>query len=269
VHQATILHARDDFADASVLLKEAEKIAGKKKDKNILASCYYTQALVARESRDLVRAATLFRKAQQFYRELNNREELERCTRQLKSLPGTTEPEHTPAPARAERTDQMGFLDKIKEIFRSGPKRDPEAEAVALGQKVMALKAAGDFSKAGAMLEDVVKLFREARDTAGLCNCAQFYAEMSWGSEAKGGQSALSVAFAQRGEKLAREVGCTEGLIEGLRYQVYCLLVNEKKPAAALPLAEEAYRLAQQSGSDLTGMLAEMLNFARQGTGQL
>jgi len=269
VNQATILHARDDFAGASVLLKEAEKIAGKKKEKNILASCYYTQALVARESGDLVRAATLFRKAQQFYRELNNREEMERCTRQLNSLPGTTKREPTPAPARAERTDPIGFLDKIKGIFRSGPKRDPQAEAVALGERVMALRAAGDFSKAGAMLDDVVKLFREARNTTGLGNCARLYAEMAWGSEAKDGQTALSVAFAQRGEKLAREVDCLEGLIEGLRYQVYCLLVNEKKPAAALPLAEEAYRLAQQSGSDLTGMLAEMLNFARHGTGQL
>ncbi|MBI3797858.1 MAG: DUF4062 domain-containing protein [Deltaproteobacteria bacterium] len=113
-----------------------------------------------------------------------------------------------------------------------------------LGNQALILQDRGDLDGAWALHKEEERLCRELGDKAGL------YATLGNQALILRARGDLDGAWAllKEQERLCRELGDPNGLATSLANQAFLLARDRSRPREALPLAEEAYRLATNHG---------------------
>lgn len=113
-----------------------------------------------------------------------------------------------------------------------------------LGNQAVIMRDRGDLEGAMALLREAERLCRELGSKDGLSACLGNQALIL---QARGDLEGAMVLH-REAERLCRELGTPEGLAISLVNQAHLLANNLGQPGGALPLAEEAYRLATEHG---------------------
>lgn len=134
-----------------------------------------------------------------------------------------------------------------------------------LGSQASIRIARGDFGGAMEDLKQQEQLCRELNDLQSLKGCLTNQAVVC----RKRGQVAEALALHKQEEQLCRQLNSSHGVALSLINQAHLLADKLKQPGSALPLAEEAYRLATRHGfNNLAGQIKTRLLRIRQKASQ-
>jgi hypothetical protein len=129
-------------------------------------------------------------------------------------------------------------------VFRK--RKDKAGLHKSLGRQALIYRDRGELEKAMKLLREEELICREIGDKDGL--------QRSLGNQAvihrEWGEPDYAMKLHKEKERISRELGNTKGIVLSLLNQAGILVYDRRDPAAALPLLEEAYKLAVSSGSD-------------------
>jgi len=133
--------------------------------------------------------------------------------------------------------------------------------AQSLGHQAGLRLARGDYPGAMEVLKQQEEICRQIDDLGGLKGCL--------GNQAvvlrKRGDYGAALTLHKEEEALCRQLNSSHGVALSLINQAHVLADKMKQPATALPLAEEAFRLATRHGfNNLAGQIKTRLNRIRQ-----
>ena len=271
-NQANILHARGDLDGAMRLLKEVERLGRELGNKDSLQRTLGNQAQVLTDRGDLNGAMRLYQDQERICRELGNknglaaslrnralilhaRGDLDRAMklhqeqglicRELGEKEGLQASLGNQAAILYARGDLDGAMRLHKEqerICRELGNKDGLQRT--LGNQAVILQTLGDLDGAMRLHRDEEQICRELGDKDGLQRTFRNQAVIL---RARGD---LDGAFRlhREQERICREMGNVEGIAISLANQVLLLAMDRNRPEEALPLAEEAYRLARDHG---------------------
>jgi hypothetical protein len=250
-NQAFILKARGNIDGAMTLLKEEERICRELGDPAGLQRSLGNQALIRQDRGDLDGAMALLTEQERICRELGNPAGL------AVSLGN-----------QALILETRGNIDGAMTLHKERERicrelGDPAGLYAALGKQALILKTRGDLDGAMALHKEEERICRELGDLANL--------QRSLGSQAlileARGDLDGAMALHKEKERICRELGDTAGLARSLANQAFLLGLTMGRPRAALPLAEEAYRLASQHGLTALAQQIRPILYRLQGGG--
>jgi tetratricopeptide (TPR) repeat protein len=246
--QALILSDRGDLDGAMALHKEAERICRELGNVDGLQICLGGQALILKARGDLDGAMALHKEAERICRELGNVDGLSAC---LCNQAGILY-------VRGDLDGAMALHKEEERICRELGNVD--GLQICLGGQALILKARGDLDGAMALLKEQERICRELGNVDGLqrslCNQA--------GILYVRGDLDGAMALWEEEERICRELGNVESLAGSLANQALMLAQDMNRPREALPLAEEAYRLASDNGyATLADQVKRILDIVR------
>jgi tetratricopeptide (TPR) repeat protein len=230
--QALTLKDRGDLDGAMALLKETDRICRITGNKDELRCSLGAQALILNDRGDLDGALKLHAEEAQLSRELGNRLGLQISLGNQAGIYYT-----------------RGQLDRALELYkeeeglcRAMGKKD--GLAISLKGQALVLKDRGDLDGALKLFQEEAQLRGELGNRDGL--------QISLGNQANiyfaRAEFDAAMACYREQEQLCREKGHMEGLAISLINQALTLGTQLNQPGQAIPLAEEAYRLASEHG---------------------
>ena len=283
-NQAGVHYVRGELERAMLLFRQQEQICRELGNKNGLQTCYGNQAMIHEARGELDRAMELFKHEERLCRELDNKDG-------LASSLGSQAMIHR---SRGELDLAMKLLEQQERLSRqSGNKR---SLGISLGNQALVLKDRGELDRALDLATQTERLCRELGDKDpfqwSLGNLAviltdrdelkrakelleqqeQICREMgnqrslgtSLGNQAlvltENGELERAVELHQREEQICRKLGVKEELATSLKNQADLLGCRMQQPHRALPLAEEALKVADEHGY---GPLAQQIRDIR------
>jgi tetratricopeptide (TPR) repeat protein len=287
-NQATILLARSELDGAMTLLQQQEEICRRLNDPAGLSRSLGNQALILKDRGDLDGAMTLLQQAEEICRRLNDPAKLsaylgsqatilmargdldgamtllqqqEEICRRLNDPVGLRRSLGNQAVILRARGDLDGAMDLHKQeeaICRR--LNDPAGLSICLGNQGLTLYDQGDLDGAMTLLHQQEEICRRLNDPAGLQACLGNQAGIL---KARGDLDGAMALYQQK-EEICRRLQAPNGLAIALINQASLLANSRNQPHLALPLAEEAYRLATQHGlTVLTGKVQWILESIR------
>jgi len=279
-NEAVILRARGDLDAAMALHKEEEMICRELGDRDGLRVSLGNQALILEEHGDLDGAMVLHGVAELICRELGNKPGLqtslgnqanvhfrrgsldramallEECERICRAL-GNRDRLQGTLGNRANILFQRGDLDGSMELLKQQEQicrelGNKEGLQNSLSGQANVLYARDDFDGSMALLKAEERICREIGDKSGLQTSLGNQANILYARNDLDGAMALY----KEKERLCRDLGNREGLARALAYQGAILGRSPVSRGEGLRLAEEAYRLALESG---LGLLASQI----------
>jgi tetratricopeptide (TPR) repeat protein len=271
-YQANILQTRGEFDKPLALHREAERLCRQLDDPAGLQLCLENQAILFQSHGELDRALTLHREAERLCRQLDDPaalqlclsnqavihqmrgdlgraltllDEQERLCRKIDEPAGLATCLGNRAMILIARGDLDGAMELLLEKEQLCRKlNDPGRLARTLsGQGIIRFKR-GDLDGALALYKEEERLFRQIGDPAGL--------QTSLGNQAGilklRGDLDGCLALLREQERLCRQLNHPNGLVTSLTNQAMVLAFNRDDPVRALPLVEEALRLATAHG---------------------
>ena len=234
-NQARIIHKRGHHGDldkALCIYEQVEQLFQELGDKNGRQKTFGNEAVIFEARGDLDKALALLDYQAKICRALGNKPSLKfSLSRQLPILN-----------ARGDTPGQLTVLKELAGVCRD--LGDCEGVKQSLINRSIILHREGDLRGAIGALREVEQLCRDLADTQCLRGCLS---KLAFLLQATGDvQGAL--ASLKEVERLCRELGEMEGLANCLNNQAFLLADGLGRPAQALPLAEEAQRLAHEYG---------------------
>jgi len=233
-HQALVLKGRGgpDGTVTMASLQEEEQICREQGDKAGVAESLGDQARILRARGVLDRALALHKEEERLCRELGDQAGLSMSLgnqaltlRALGDLDGALALHKEEERLCREQGDQAGLQ-------------------CSLGNQALNLYARGDLDGAEALHQEEERICRERGDQAALAVSLGNHAYILEDRDDLVG----AMAMRKEGERLCREVELFDGLVRSLTNQAVLHAGRMGRPAEAVPLAEEAYRLAIEHG---------------------
>jgi nephrocystin-3 len=239
-NQALILKARGDLDGAMALHKQEERICRELGNKGSLSISLGNQALILKDRGDWDGAMALLKQQECICRELGNKD-------------GLSASLGNQALILQDRGDLDGAMALYKEQERicrelgnkDGLWRTLNNHAVILGDR-------GDWDGAMGLHKEQERLCRELGNKEGLSSSLGNQAAIL---QARGDLDGAMALYREQ-ERICRELGNVEGLAFSLANQAHLIAFSRRRPSEALPLAEEAYRIATRHG--LTGLAKQI-----------
>ncbi len=231
-NQALIMETRGDLDGAMELHREEERICRDRGNKDGLQRALGNQALILETRDDLNGAMALHEQEEQTCRELGDWDALGTCLGNQAVI----------LTACGDLDGAMTLHRQEEQICRELGNKDGLQRA--LGNMALVLKARGDLKGAMALKKQAEQICRELCNKAGL--------QASIGDQANilsmTGDLAGAMALYAQQEQLCREMGNAEGLAISMFNQAITLAQKMSRPRDALPIAEEAFRIANEHG---------------------
>jgi hypothetical protein len=231
-NQALILRARGDLDGAMALHKEDEGICRELQNKDGLSISLGNQALILRARGDWDGAMALHKEEERICRELGNKAGLQASLGNQANI----------LYARGDLDGAMALHKEEERICRELGDKDGLMRT--LGNQAVILRYRRDLAGAMALHKEEERICRELGNKAGL-------------SYSLGNQGLLlqdrgdldgAMALYKEQERICRELGRVEGVAISLVNQANLLGLRMCRPREALPLAEEAHRIATRHG---------------------
>ncbi|MCX6844512.1 MAG: tetratricopeptide repeat protein [candidate division WOR-3 bacterium] len=231
-NQANILLARGDLGEAMKLHKEQERICRELGNKHGLSNSLGGQADILQDCRDLDGAMKLHKEQERICRELGNKDGLSNSLG-----------------SQADILQDCGDLDGAMKLYREQERicrglGYKDGLQRALNGQALILRARGDLDGAMKLHKEQERICRELGNKDGL--------QASLGNQAlvlqARGDLDGAMKLHKEQERICRELGSKYGLATSLTNQAWMMSENLNRPREALPLAEEAYRLASEHG---------------------
>jgi len=291
-NQAVILHDRGDLDGAMALHKEVERICRELGNKDGLSQSLASQAVILKDRGDLDGAMVLHKEEERICRELGNKDGLQRTLGNQAAILWT----------RGDLDGAMALHKEEERICRELGNKD--GLQVSLGNQGVILQARGDLDRAMALHKEVERICRELgnkaglqaslgnqalilRDRGDLDGAMALLKEQERICRELGDRDSLSIslvnqanilcargdfdgamALHKESERICREMGNVHGLAISLANQANLLAFSRRRPGEALPLAEEAYRIATRHGlTALAKQIEPMLEKVRRAQG--
>jgi len=250
-NQAVTLQ-KSDLDGAMALYREGESICRELSSKIPLAMILGNQAAILEVSGDLDGAMTLHQEKERICRELNHRSGLASSLGSQAAI----------LLVRGDPPDGAMTLRKEQErICRE--LGNPEGVAASLGAQAMILNARGDLDGAMSLLQEQERICRELGDRSGLASSLGSQALII---EARGDLDG-AMALHKEKEGICRELEDMMGLAIVLAQQAIHLAGVLGRPQEAIPIAEEAHRVAIENGFvPVAEEIASILDLLRGGT---
>jgi tetratricopeptide (TPR) repeat protein len=231
-NQANILYSRGDLDGAMALYKEQERLCRELGDKAVMATCFGNQANILYARGDHDGAMALYKEQERLCRELGNKD-------------GLSISLGNQALIMRARGDLDGAMALYKEQERLCRELGNKAGlSISLGNQANILYARGDLDGAMALHKEEERLCHELGNKVGL--------QRTYGNQAvivrARGDLEGAMALHKEEERLCRELGNPEGLARSFANQALLLAEGMGSPLEALPLVEQAYRLATDHG---------------------
>jgi tetratricopeptide (TPR) repeat protein len=231
-NQARILKERGDLDGAMTRLRESERICRELGNRNGLQISLGNQALVLLSRGDLDGAMALLRERERLCRELGNRHGLQiALSNQALVLL-----------ARGDLDGAAAVLRESESICRE--LGNPHGLQIVLGNQARVLRERGDLGGALALLGEQERICRRLGNALGLQIALTSRAQVL---RARGEPDA-ALGLLREAERLSRRLGNPEGLAIVLFNQAEVLAHDAGRARDALPVAEEAQRLAAAHG---------------------
>jgi tetratricopeptide (TPR) repeat protein len=271
-NQAVILRARGELDAALEMLGEMERICREQGDWVHLALAFGHKGRILRDRGHLTEALALYREQARICRELGNKaglamslndqarvhcargepvdamalyREQEAIYRELGDQDGLAASLGNQANIHADHGGQdmaMALLSEVERIYRGLGNRDGLQRT--LGDLALILRARGRLEEAMHLLAEQEAICRELGNKRGLGVSLSYQALILRSL----GQFDRALALHKEEEAVWRELGSPDGLAASLANQAHLLGLSMGRRNEALPLAEEAYRLASEHG---------------------
>jgi len=248
-NQALILKNRGDLDGAMARYEEQEGICRELGNNDGLQACLGNQAVILSARGDLDGAIALHREQERICCELGNKDGLSN------SLAGQA----LILKAQGDLDGAMALLNEVERICRELGNKD--GLQACLGNQALIHYHRGDLDGAMALYTDQERLCRELGNKVGL--------QKTLGNQAlvlqAQGDLDGAMALHKEKERICRELGLVDGMAISLVNQAAQLNFKMRRPREALPLAEEAYRIATRHGlTALARQIEPILNAVRQ-----
>jgi len=231
-NQAGILHARGDWDGAMALHKETERICRELGNNAELQMSLGNQAVILKNRGDLDGAMALHKESERICRELGNKDGLQRTLGNQALI----------LQDRGDLDGAMTLHKQEERICRELENKD--SLSISLGNQANIHYARGDLDGAMALHKEQERICRELGSKDGLQACLG-----NQGLILKDrGDLDGAMALHKEQERICREMGNVEGLAISLVNQAGLLGLSMRRPREALPLAEEAHRIATRHG---------------------
>jgi nephrocystin-3 len=243
-NQALILQARGDLAGAMSMYEEVERLCREVGNSGGLAASLGNRALIFKARGELDGAMALHKEEERLCRELGMKRKLA-----------------TSLSNQALILQMLGDLPKAKALSKEAEHilreiGDKNALSLSLANQVLLFKACGELEEAVVLSKEAERLYLELSNRDGLQEILGDRAGILF---ARGDVDGAIALYNQK-ERICREIGSFEGLAASLYNQAILLARKKGKPREALPMAEEAYRVAVRAGlSPLANMIAPFL----------
>jgi tetratricopeptide (TPR) repeat protein len=232
--QANILTARGDLGGSLALHKESERLCRELGHKDELVISLTNQGNSLFNFGDLDGAWVLYAESETICRELGNRE----------WLANTISNQANIIYKRGDLDQALAQYDKAERIFREIGHR--AGLSISLKNQAQIFSERGDHKSALICYEEIESLCRELGDKAGMQNSLSNHAFILYTS----GDFAEALSLQKENEGLCRKLGYQLELAKSLILQAVILGLQLRKPQEGMPMAEEAYRLAQECEDD-------------------
>ncbi|WP_321508186.1 tetratricopeptide repeat protein [uncultured Methanoregula sp.] len=230
-NRANILYTRGDLAGAEKAYAEAEKICRETGNKDGLSSCLSNRSNILFVRSDFDGAMTLLKEAEQISRELNNKNRLQFILQnQGLILKNNKDPDGA-----------LALYAEAGQICRETGDKNGLSTAIQYRADILAER--DDPDSALALYTEAEQICRETGDKNGLQAVLTSKGELL---KAKGDPDG-ALALHTEAEQICRELKNVGGLSLSLYYQAL-LFFKQGKNRKALDYAEEAYRLADETG---------------------
>jgi tetratricopeptide (TPR) repeat protein len=231
-NQARILKERGDLDGAMTRLRESERICRELGNRHGLQISLGNQALVLLSRGDLDGALALLRERERLCRELGNRHGLQIAlsNQALVFL------------ARGDLDHAAAVLRESEAICRE--LGNPHGLQIVLGNQARLLRERGDLDGAMALLREQEAICRRLGNPLGLQIALSSQAQVLRAQ----GRAEGALMLLGEAERISRRLGNPEGLAIVLLNRAEVLAHDAGRPQEALPLAEEAGRLAEAHG---------------------
>ena len=230
--QAGILMDLGDLGRAMALREEQERMCRELGDRKSLALTLGNQAVILMRLGDLDRAMTLCQEQERMCRELGDMRSLAHSLgNQASILQDSGDIERAMALVREEERICREVGDRV-------------GLAASLGEQAALLHQGGEPDRAMALLKEQERMCREVGDKSQLADSLGNQAVIVYERE----DLHAALALHREEEQLCRELGEPLALATCLANQADLLAWKMGRQQEALPLAEEAYRLASQHG---------------------
>lgn len=279
--QASTLIGRGDLTGASALLREAERIFRALGNPGALATALGALGQIAFRRGDLENAMKLHREEEQMYRNLGKRQDLgkalaslalilmrkedldgamallvekELLSRELGDLRGLSLVLSYQASVHIQRheTDRaMALLKEMEQMCRKAGYRSILADA--LNKQSGIHVRSGDVDAAKSLLEEAEQIYAETGETVMRATVLENQAHICVDQ----GDVDTALRYYREAEKIYRELGDPDFVAISLCDQADAMAHHRTRCQEALPLAEEAYRLATKQGSSSVARQAE------------
>jgi tetratricopeptide (TPR) repeat protein len=247
-NRGAILCTLGNLEDAMSLFIEQERICREQDDPTGLSACLGNQAMVWDARGDTRRAMALYKEVERVCRMLADRAKLSTCLGNQGVI----------LYALGNYDGAMVLNKEMERICRDLD--DLAGLSDCLGNQGLILYARGDLGGALSLFSQQEHICRERNDAKGLSRCIGRAASVL---ETHGDYQGAMSLFTEM-ERICRESDDPEGLSACLSAQAQLLYARLGLPADALPLAEEAHRLASVSGTrDLTDESLRVLEATR------
>ncbi|MDQ2974881.1 MAG: DUF4062 domain-containing protein [Acidobacteriota bacterium] len=231
--QAFILVKRGELDEAMLLYKEGEQICHELGDKDGLQRCFGNQAVIFKTRGEVNEVLRLYKEQERICRELGNKDGLQR------SLEG-----------QALIFKARGELDKAMRLFEKQERicldlGNTDGLRASFANQALIFRAQGKLDEAIRLHKEDEHICRELGDK----NSLQRSLGNRAGVHKDKHEFAEAMRLYQEQEGMCRELGDKDGLAISLGNQALMIARDMRKPRRALPLAEEAYRIAADHGS--------------------
>lgn len=230
--RASILETRGALTEAMALLKEQELICREIADDAALARALGNQAVVLRTQSNLPAALSLHQEQEGICRRLNDKAGLQACYGSQGVLQ-----EHM-----GNLPEALRLLKLQEEICRE--LNDKDGLQRSLGDQANVYSMTGDFQRSLALHDEEEQICRELGNVDQLQGAIGNRA----GVLMQLGRIDEAMDLFKEKEGMCRELGNVNGLAGALANQAVLLVQHLNRPADALPLADEAYSLAESHG---------------------
>lgn len=230
--QGAILFVWGDLNGAMTLYKEQEHICRKLGDKDGLQTSIGNQGNILYTLGDIEGAMVLYKEQEKICRELDKKSDLSSCLGN-----------------QAVILTNRGDLDRSLALYKEQECMCRELGnkkllSVCLGNQAVILKNRGDKDGALTLHKEEEKICRELGNNLGLSYCLGNQADILM----ECGDLSGAVALYKQEEQLCRELGFPDGIARSLANRALLLAKNMGRLREALPLAQEAHKLANEHG---------------------
>ncbi len=246
-NQAAILLARSRREEAAALLKEQEDLCRRLAHKDGLRTSLGNQAVILRAQGQREKAMELHKEEERLCRETGNKDGLRVSLGNQAAILRDW----------GRQEEAMALHKEEEHLCREVGSKD--GLRLSLSNQALISRDWGRREEALALLQEAERLCRELGDKNGFQSALAVQTVILRELDRPGQALALHKA----NEDQCRETGDREGLAGSLASQAVLLSEEMHRPAEALPLAEEAYRLASDHGLAVAEEVRSILESVR------